>query len=156
LAGSSGLAQRRAHRRQPLQGAQDLRLIVAEMTYEDVSVSEFRKSSKLFRDFVDRARDQRFCRDAAIALVQRMPQYCLRLGRRLADVDVAPQGDGRWLLAVSGAALAVEIGLRARLWAGEPGTRDPALSQPCRARDRRRRTGADPDIDGLGWAQCKA
>ncbi len=59
-------------------------------------------------------------------------------------------------LAVSGAALAIEIGLRARLLAGEAGARDPALRQSCRAVDGRRCAGADPDLDGLGRTQRQA
>src|SRR5579864_1917605 len=89
--------QRRAYRGQPLQGAQDLRLIVGQMAHEDVGVADFPEGPKLFCDFVDRARDQGFCRHAAIASAQRMLQHRLRLGRRLADVNVAPQGDGAWL-----------------------------------------------------------
>src|SRR3984893_11416988 len=87
-----------------LQGPQDLRLIVGQMTHEDVGVSDFPEGPKLFRDFVDRARDQGFCRHAAIASASRRLQHRLRLGRRLADVNVRSQGDGAWLPAVSGAA----------------------------------------------------
>ena len=79
------------------------------------------KSPKLFRDFVDRSCDQGFRRNTAIVSAQRMPQHRFCLGRRLADVNVAPQGDGVWLPAVSGAALTIDIGLRARLRVGEAG-----------------------------------
>ena len=91
------------------------------MAHEDVGVPDFLEGPKLFRDFIGRSRDQGFCRNAAIALAQRLLLHRLRLGRRPADVNVAPQDDGARLLAVSGAALAVEIGLRARLLAGEAG-----------------------------------
>ena len=110
----SRLGYGRAHRRQSLQGAQDLRLIVGEMAREDVGVPDFPEGPKLLRDFIDRSCDQGFCRHAAIALAQRSLQDRSCLGRRLADIDVAPQGDGAWLLTVSGAALAIEIGLHAR------------------------------------------
>jgi hypothetical protein len=40
------------------------------MTHEDVSVAEFRESPKLFRDFVDRSRDESLCRKTAIALAR--------------------------------------------------------------------------------------
>jgi DNA-binding transcriptional LysR family regulator len=48
------------------------RPIVGEMAHEDVGVPNFREVPKLFRDFVDRSRDQGFCRNAAIALAQSM------------------------------------------------------------------------------------
>ena len=105
------------------------------MAHEDVGVTDFPEGPKLLCDFVDRARDQGFCRHAAIASAQRMLQHRLRLGRRVADVNVAPQDDGARLPAVGGAALAIEIGLRARLLAGEAGARDPALRQACCARN---------------------
>ena len=47
------LGTRGAHRRQPLQGAQDLRLIIGEMAHEDFGVPDFPEGSKFFRDFVD-------------------------------------------------------------------------------------------------------
>src|SRR6516164_6417103 len=80
------------------------------MTHEDVSVPKLLKAPKLFGDFVDRSGDQGPCRNTAIASVQHMFQHRLCLGRRLADVNVAPQGDGVWPPAVSGAALEIEIG----------------------------------------------
>src|SRR6516165_43938 len=80
------------------------------MTHEDVSVPKLLKAPKLFGDFVDRSGDQGPCRNTAIASVQRMFQHRLCLGRRLAYVNVAPQGDGVWPPAVSGAALEIEIG----------------------------------------------
>src|SRR5438105_10541738 len=122
-----GLVQRRAYRSQPFQRAQDLRLIIGQVAHRDVGVSDCREAPKLFRDLVDRPRDQGFGRHAAIASAQRMLQYRLCLGRRLADIDVTPQDDGPWLSAVSGAALTIQIGLRAGLLAGEAGARDPAL-----------------------------
>src|SRR5207248_6777232 len=118
------------------------------MAHQDLGVPDFTEHPKLFRDVVDRSSDQGFRRDAPIAPAKRMLQYRLRLGRRLADVNVAPQHDGAWLSAVGGAALAIKISLRASLLAGKPGARDPALCQPCRAVDRRRRAGADVDFDG--------
>jgi hypothetical protein len=45
--------QRRAYRGQPLQGVQDLRLIVGQMAHEDVGVPDFPEGPKLFCDFVD-------------------------------------------------------------------------------------------------------
>ena len=113
----AGYRHRRAYRRQPFQGAQDLRLIVGQMAHQDVGVADFREAPKLFRDFVDRSRDQGFRRHAAIASAEGLLQYRLCLGRRLADVDVAPQDDGARLSAVSGAALAIHVGLRAGLLA---------------------------------------
>jgi hypothetical protein len=85
-----------------------------------------------------------------------MLQYRLCLGRRLADVNVAPQDNGAWLPAVSGAALTVDIGLRTHLLGSEAGAGDPALREPCRAVDGRRCAGADPDFDGLSRTQRKA
>ena len=126
------------------------------MAHEDVGVPDFLEGPKLFLDFVDRSSNQGFCRNAAIALAQRMLQYRLCLGRRLADVNVAPQDNGAWLPAVSGAALTVDIGLRTRLLVGEAGARDPALRQSCRAVDGRWCAGADPDLDGLGRTQREA
>jgi hypothetical protein len=41
-------------------------------------------------------------------------QHRLLLRATLADVNVAPQRDGAWLSAISGAALSIDIGLRAR------------------------------------------
>ena len=79
------LGERRTHRRQPLQRARDVWLIVGEMTHEDADVAKFLKGPKLFGDFVDRSRDERLCRNTAIASAQRMLQHGLRLGRRLAD-----------------------------------------------------------------------
>jgi hypothetical protein len=61
-----GLGYRRAHRRQPFQRAQDLRLIIGQMAHENVGVPDFREGPKLLRDFVDGSYDQGFCRDAAI------------------------------------------------------------------------------------------
>src|SRR5215471_5596174 len=107
----SRLGYCRAHRRQSLQGTQDLRLVVGEMAYEDVGVPDFREGPKLLRDFVDRSRDQGFCRHATIALAQRSLQHGLALGVRLANVNVAPQRDGARLFTVSGAALAINVGL---------------------------------------------
>src|SRR5262249_13426786 len=138
----SRLGYCRAHRRQSLQGTQDFRLIVGEMAYEDVGVPDFPEGPKLLRDFVDRSRDQGFCRHAAIAPIQRLLQQRLRLGGRLADINVAPQDDGVRLFAVGGTALTIEIGLCARLRPGEAGARDPAFRQPCRAADGWRCTGA--------------
>jgi hypothetical protein len=46
------------------------------------------RSSKLFRDLVDRAGDQGFCRNTGIALAQRMFRYRLCLGRRFAEVNI--------------------------------------------------------------------
>jgi hypothetical protein len=126
------------------------------MAHEDVGVPDFPEGSKLLRDFVDRSRDQGFCRNARIALAPRVLQHRLCVGRRLADTNVAPQRNGARLLAVSGAALAIKIGLRSGLLAGEAGARDPPLRQSCRAVDRRRCAGADPDLDGLGRTQRKA
>src|SRR4029077_2257500 len=51
-------SQRRADRGQPLQGAQDLGLVVGQMAHEDVGVTDFPEGPKLFRDLLDRARDQ--------------------------------------------------------------------------------------------------
>ena len=85
-----GLGQRRAHRRQPFQRAQDLRLIIGQMAHQDVGVPDFREGPKLFRDFVDRSRDQGFCRHAAVASAQRLLQDRLCLGRRPPDVN-APE-----------------------------------------------------------------
>ena len=42
------------------------------MAHEDVSVAEVLETPKLFRDFVDRSRDERFGRDTAIASAERM------------------------------------------------------------------------------------
>src|ERR1700724_2659131 len=108
------------------------------MAHEDVGVPDFPESPKLLCNFVNGPRDQGFCRNAAITLAQRALQHLLCLGRRLADINVAPQRDSAWLPAVSGASLTVEIGLHARLFAGEAGARDPALRQSCRAVDSRR------------------
>src|SRR5215471_12518045 len=105
------------------------------MAHEDIGVPDFPEGPKLFRDFVDRSRVQGIGRNAPIALVQRLLQYRLRLGRRLADINVSPQRDDTWLLAVSGAALTIKIGLRPCLRGGEAGARDPALRQSCRAID---------------------
>jgi len=61
-------------------------------------------------------------------------QHRLCLGRRLADVNVAPQRDSTWLPAVSGAALTIEIGLRARLLVAEAGARvQPSASRAARS-----------------------
>ena len=57
---------------------------------------------------------------------------------------------------MSGAALAIEIGLRPRLLVGEAGARDPAFRQSCRPIDRWRCAGADPDVDGLSRTQREA
>src|ERR1700687_6109756 len=73
-----------------------------------------------------RARDQGFCRHAAIASAQRVLQHRLRLGRRFADVDVAPQDDGVRLPAVGGAALAIEIGLHRAVADGSAISAPPA------------------------------
>src|SRR5437763_16757842 len=85
-----------------------------------------------------------------------MLQYRLRLRRRLADVDVAPQDEGAGRPAVSSAALTIEFGLRTRLLRGEAGARDPAFRQSCRAVDGWRGAGADPDLYGLGRTQREA
>jgi hypothetical protein len=58
--------------------------------HEDLCVADFSEAPKLFRDLVDRSRNQGLCRNAAIALAQRVLKHRLRLGRRLADVNVAP------------------------------------------------------------------
>src|SRR5438067_8818224 len=126
------------------------------MAYEDVGVSDFLEIPELLRDFVDRARDQRFRRHAAVAAAQRLLQYRLRLNRRLADVNVAPQDDGAWLSAVSGTSLAIEIGLRAGLLAGKAGARNPAVRQPRSAINRRQCARADMDLDGLRRTQREA
>src|SRR6266576_3458403 len=97
------------------------------MAYQDFGVPYFLEIPELLRDFVDRARDQRFRRHAAVAAAQRLLPYRLRLIRRFADVNVAPQHDRAGLSAVNGAALPIEIGLRAGLLAGEAGARNPAL-----------------------------
>src|SRR5579862_9973424 len=119
------------------------------MTHEDVRVPDSPEGVKLIRDFIDRACDQGFCRDTAIAPGQRLLQDRLCLRRRLADIDVTPQDDGSGIFSVSSAALAIEVGLRACLFAGEAGACDPTLRQSCRAVDSRRCAGADPDLDGL-------
>src|SRR5262249_10321875 len=108
------------------------------------------------RDLVDRSCDQGFCGNTAITLAHRMLQYCLRLGPRFADVNIAPQDDGARLPPVSGAALTVDSGLRPRLLIGEAGACDPAFCQPCSAVDGRGCAGADPDLDGLGRTQRQA
>jgi hypothetical protein len=91
--------------------SQHLWLIVSEMAHEDVGVPDFPESPKLLCNFVNGPRDQGFCRNAAITLAQHALQHLLCLGRRLADINVAPQRDSAWLPAVSGAPLTVEIGL---------------------------------------------
>ena len=50
---STRLAQRRAHCFQPLQGAEDLRLIVGEMAHEYVCVPQFPEAAELGRDLVN-------------------------------------------------------------------------------------------------------
>jgi len=85
-----------------------------------------------------------------------MLQHRLCLRRRLADVNVAAQDEGARLPTASGAALAIEIGLRARLLAGEAGARDPALRRSCCSVDGRRGAGADPDLDGVRRTQRQA
>jgi hypothetical protein len=119
----------------------------------DFGVPEFREAPKPFGDLVDRSSDQGFSRNAATAAAQRVLQYRLRLGRRLADIDVAPQHDGARLLTVNGAALEIQIGLRAGLVEGEAGARDPALGQSRRAVDGGRCARAYPDFDRLGRTQ---
>src|SRR5437763_2558525 len=113
------------------------------MAYQDFGVSDFLENPEMLRDFVDRARNQGFRRHAAIAAAQRLLQYRLRLIRRLADVNVAPQHNRAGLSAINGAALAIEIGLRAGFVAGKAGARNPALRQPRSAVDGRRSAGAD-------------
>src|SRR5437764_2813026 len=126
------------------------------MAYQDFGVSDFLEIPELLRDFVDRARDQRFRRHAAVAAAQRLLQYRVRFIRRLADINVAPQHDRAGLSVVNGAALAIEIGLRAGLLAGKAGARNPALRQPSGAVDGRRRAGSDMDLDGLRRTQREA
>src|SRR5436305_14439416 len=103
------------------------------MAYKDFGVSDFLEIPELLRDFIDRARDQRFRRHAAIAAAQRLLQYRLRLIRRLADANVAPQHNRAGLSAINGAALAIEIGLRAGCVARKAGARTPAPPLPRRA-----------------------
>src|SRR5438552_9762431 len=124
-------------------------MVTGEMARRDLGVADFREAPNLFRDLVDRSRDQGFGWAAAIASAQRLLQYRLCVGRRLADVDVAPQDDGARVFAVGAAALAIHIGLRAGLLACEARARDPALRQSRRAVDGPRCAGADPDRDGL-------
>src|SRR5205085_7081725 len=126
------------------------------MAYQDFGVSDFLEIPELLRDFVDRARDQRYRRHAAVAAAQRLLQYRLRLIRRFADVNVAPQHDRAGLSAVNGAALPVEIGLRAGLLARKARARDPTLRQSRRPVDGRRRAGSDMDLDGLRRTQREA
>jgi len=75
------LAQRRAHPFQALEGAKDLWLIGGEMANDNVGVAKFRHGIELPRHLVDRPRDQRFGRDAAIAPAQRLLQHRLSVGR---------------------------------------------------------------------------
>src|SRR5881275_3374873 len=125
------------------------------MAYQDFGVSDFLEIAELLRDFVDRARDQRFRRHAAVAAAQRLLQYRLRLIRRFADVNVAPQHDRAGLSAVNGAALPIEIGLRAGLLAGKSGARNPAVRQPPSAINRRQCARADMDFDRLGGRSAR-
>src|SRR5260370_6556200 len=103
------------------------------MAHRDLGVADFCEAPKMFRHFLGRSRDQGFRRDAAITSVHRLLQYRLCLGRGLADIDVAPQDDCAGLFAVSGAALTIEIGLRAGLLEGEARACDPALREARRA-----------------------
>ena len=65
--------------------------------------------------------------------------------------------DGARLLAVSGAALAIQIGLRAGLLAGEAGARDPALRQSRRAVDGRRfLIGGEDRGETAGLGSCSS
>src|SRR5436190_21481759 len=106
------------------------------MAYQDFGVSDFLEIPELLRDFVDRSRDQRFRRRAAVAAAQRLLPYRLRLIRRFADVNVAPQDDRAGLSAVNGAALPIEIGLRAGPLTGKAGACNPAVRQPRSAINR--------------------
>jgi hypothetical protein len=94
--------------------------------------------------------------EVAVAAAQRLLQYRLRLIRRFADVNVAPQHDRAGLSAVNGAALPIEIGLRAGLLAGEAGARNPAVRQPRSAINRRQCARADMDFDPLCRTQREA
>src|SRR5579863_10337778 len=64
--------ERRADRCQSLQGPQDLRLVVCEMTHEDVGVPDVPVAPELLDDFVDRSGNEGFPGNAAITLAQRV------------------------------------------------------------------------------------
>jgi hypothetical protein len=119
------------------------------MAHKNFAVANRRKLAEPFRYFIDCSSDQRFRLHAAVAAAQRLLQHLLRLCRGLTDVNVAPQNDHARIFAASGAALAVQVGLRASLRVSESGAGNPALRQPCGSVDGRRGIGANPDLDRL-------
>src|SRR5205085_1820615 len=66
MPGSCGLVRRNSRRSACC--LQHLRLIVRQMANEDLGVPDFPEDPKLFRDFVDRSRDQSFRRHGAVAM----------------------------------------------------------------------------------------
>ena len=123
------------------------------MAHEDVGVPHFPENPELFRNVIDRSRDQGFCRHTAIALAQRQLEYPARRTTRRRRRHAAR----RWRRApCRKRCSAHDTGRPARVPLRVQAGSRSSLPPGVLAVDRRRCAGADPDLDRLGRAQCEA